>query len=118
MSNPAGGAASIVIAVRIVAHSMGPVSEGGQLSQNHWSIYLLLQSGGSYRLNMTTNPAPGQDEGIFETTENADDLTRSCVRYWDFDAVSGLTVAHVLGLIAQKGRQRYRMTGSGVGCRH
>lgn len=41
-----------VTKVRVVTHTMGPVIPGGQLSQNHWSIYLLTPDAGSTRLNM------------------------------------------------------------------
>lgn len=111
-------AALVVEKVRVVAHTMGPVVPGGQLSQNHWSIYLLAQGGGSVRLNMATNPDRREDKGVFTVTRHAYDLTNSAVRCWDFAAITRFTVGDVLRLIARKGRQRYRMTGNGVGCRH
>lgn len=108
----------VVEKVRVVAHTMGPVTAGGQLSQNHWSIYLLTQGGGSVRLNMATNPDPREDKGVFTVTRHAYDLTNSAVHCWDFLAIKHFTVGDVLRLIGRKGRQRYRMTSSGVGCRH
>jgi len=67
---------------------------------------------------MATNLNSGEDIGIFSATRYEYELTNTVVRYWDFAATAGLTVGHVLRLIAQHGRQRYRMTGTGVGCRH
>ncbi|KAJ4538958.1 hypothetical protein HRR78_007883 [Exophiala dermatitidis] len=49
---------------------MGPVAPGAQLSQNHWSIYLIIKGGGSVRLNMETDPTPGKHEGIFKVTRH------------------------------------------------
>lgn len=108
----------VVEKVRVVAHTMGPVTAGGQLSQNHWSIYLLTQGGGSVRLNMAANPQLHEDKGIFTVTRHAYDLTTSAVRCWDFPAVKHFIVGDVLRLIQRKGRHRYRMTTNGVGCRH
>ena len=38
--------------VRVTVHFLGPVATGGQLSQNHWTIELLLLKG-SIRLDMS-----------------------------------------------------------------
>lgn len=108
----------VVEKFRVVAHTMGPVTAGGQLSQNHWSIYLLTQGGGSVRLNMATKPEHQEDKGTFTVTRHAYDLTTSAVCCWDFSAVRHCTVGDVLRLIQRKGRHRYRMTLGGVGCRH
>ena len=40
----------LVKTVRVVVHTTGPA--GPTISDNHWSIYLLLHAGGSVRLNM------------------------------------------------------------------
>jgi len=40
----------VVTQLRVVVHTMGPV--GSAISDNHWSIYLLIGNGGSVRMNM------------------------------------------------------------------
>ncbi|EHY60709.1 hypothetical protein ABEF92_000304 [Exophiala dermatitidis] len=97
---------------------MGPVAPGAQLSQNHWSIYLIIKGGGSVRLNMETDPTPGKHEGIFKVTRHQYEMTTSCVRHWDCPATDNITVGRILKLIGEKRRNRYRMTPTGVGCRH
>ncbi|EXJ59457.1 uncharacterized protein A1O5_12082, partial [Cladophialophora psammophila CBS 110553] len=62
---------------------MGPVAPGAQLSQNHWSIYLVAKEGGPMRLNMETNTSPGTGEGIFRGTRHQYDLMSSQVRHWE-----------------------------------
>ena len=107
----------IVEQVRVVAHTMGPVVQGGQLSQNHWSIYLLTAGGGSVRVNMA-QMRPTDDNGTMSVTRHTYTESNSAVKFFDFPATNGVNVGRVLRLFQQKGRQRYRMTGTGVGCRH
>ena len=107
----------VVEMVRVVAHTMGAVVHGGQLSQNHWSIYLIVEGGGSVRLNMAIT-TPSDDTGKFSVTRHQYTETQSAVRYFDFAAGDSITVGHVLCLIQDKARHRYRMTPTGVGCRH
>lgn len=40
----------VVETVRVMVHTVGPIAFGGQLSSNHWSKYLLVQSGCSVHL--------------------------------------------------------------------
>ena len=108
----------VVEKVRFVAHTLGPVAPGAQLSQNHWSVYLLVKGGGSVRLNMATNDRAGDDNGVFTVTRHAYALTTSAVRHFDFAVAKDVTVGRILRLIGEKRRQRYRMTPTGVGCRH
>ena len=96
----------VVETVRVVAHTMGPVVPGGQLSQNHWSIYLLIESGGSVRLNMTIT-GPSDDTGKFSVTRHQYTETMSAVRYFDFATVNNITVGHILRVIQEKTRHRY-----------
>ena len=108
----------VVHEVRIVAHTIAPVAPGAQLSQNHWSYYLLVRGGGSVRLNMATNPSPTNHDGVFTVTRHQYDLTTSAIKSWDFSAKPNITVGMILRLLRDKGRLRYRMTSNGVGCRH
>lgn len=104
--------------VRIVAHTMGPVAPGAQLSQNHWSIYLVVGESASVRLNMIPSTKEGDDKGIFHVTRHLYTLTNSAVRYFDFGVANKMIVRQVLDLIASKKRHQYIMTPTGVGCRH
>ena len=45
----------VVTQARVVVHTTGPLSPNTLMSDNHWSIYLLLTGGGSLRLNMRAN---------------------------------------------------------------
>ncbi|OAX81502.1 hypothetical protein ACJ72_04160 [Emergomyces africanus] len=106
----------IVVKVRFVVHTMGLA--GWDKSRNHWSIYLILQGEtSSVRLNMSL--ANGGDEnGIFSATSHPYALSDSRLTYFDYGTCAGLKVGHCLQLIQAKGRTRYRMTGSGNGCRY
>ena len=106
-----------VVKLRVVAHTMGPVVPGGQLSQNHWSIYLLSPDGGSVRLNMEWIRGAANDKGKFTVTKHAYAKTNSAVRIFDYDVVSGTKVQSFLKIIGDKKRQNYKMTPTGVGCR-
>ncbi|KAJ4621268.1 hypothetical protein HRR85_001478 [Exophiala dermatitidis] len=90
---------------------MGPVAPGAQLSQNHWSIYLIIKGGGSVRLNMETDPTPGKHEGIFKVTRHQYEMTTSCVRHWDCPATDNITVGRILKLIGEKRRNRLTIIG-------
>ncbi|KAF1962872.1 hypothetical protein CC80DRAFT_487324 [Byssothecium circinans] len=104
--------------VRVVCHTMGPVVPGGQLSQNHWSIYLVTQ-GGSVRINMTLQtPDSNDDTGVLQISFLPYELSTSATAYWDFQAAQNATVWHFTNNITAKRRQRYRMAENGVGCRY
>jgi hypothetical protein len=63
-----------VTLVRVVAHTTG--AAGPTISDNHWSIYLVLpNSGGSVRINMRADH--GNPTGILEWTSQAYALTNS-----------------------------------------
>ena len=100
--------------IRFVAHTEGPVIPGGQLSQNHWSLYLLVH-GGSVRLNMAAQE--GTDVGKFTVTRHAYTQSNSAVRLFDYEPMRQVTVGDVLGLVREKNRHQYTLTPTGVGCR-
>ncbi|RMZ80607.1 hypothetical protein DV738_g2543, partial [Chaetothyriales sp. CBS 135597] len=106
-----------VTKVRVVAHTLGPVIPGGQLSQNHWSIYLLNPDEGSVRLNMEWIEGTVGDKGTFTVKRYSYALTMSAVQSFDYDVKSDIKVHSFLELIGQKRRQNYKMTPTGVGCR-
>ncbi|KAJ4525248.1 hypothetical protein HRR83_000924 [Exophiala dermatitidis] len=96
---------------------MGPVVPGGQLSQNHWSIYLLGPDGGSVRLNMELSPSVAGDKGRFTVTKHAYAHTTSAIQVFDYDVAQNTKVQSFLQVLGNKKRQNYKMTSTGVGCR-
>ena len=104
-----------VVKLRFVVHTMGLA--GWDKSRNHWSIFLLFEGEtSSVRLNMSL--AAGSDEnGTFSAALHGFILSNSTLMYFDYNACPGLKVGHCINLIRTKHRDRYRMTGSGNGCR-
>jgi len=101
--------------VRVVVHTLGPA--GPTISDNHWSIYLLLGGNeGSVRINMRADP--GYIDGILEWTKQAYLLTNSAIRHWDFPKAKTFRVCDVAEHIRDAGRFRYDMSGGGSGCRY
>ena len=105
-----------VQSVRVVVHTLG-IWPNGTLSDNHWSIYLLLKNNdSSVRMNMKAeldNP-----KGILEWSPNlAYTLSTSAIRHWDYAFNLGVTVAKVYDLIMGNRRDQYMMSGGGSGCR-
>ncbi|MCJ1440496.1 MAG: hypothetical protein MMC23_000980 [Stictis urceolatum] len=117
-SDPATNISQInVIKLRVVAHTMGPVIPGGQVSQNHWSFYLLIPDGGSVRINMEWKPDSPDDRGKLGIIKHTYAQTTSAVRTFDYDVHRNARVASFLQIIGNKRRQNYKMTPTGVGCR-
>lgn len=104
----------VVQYVRVVVHTLGPA--GPSISDNHWSIYLLLANNNSVRINMTAEP--GFIDGTLKWTQQSYLLTTSAIRYWEFPVSQGVQFRHIANLIHQLGRQRYDMSGGGSGCRY
>lgn len=101
--------------VRVVVHTLGPA--GPTISDNHWSIYLILANGqDSVRMNMRADP--GYVNGVLSWTRQQYILTQSAIRHWDIPVAQGVQVRQIAGLIYQQGRQRYDMSGGGSGCRY
>ena len=105
-----------VSSVRVVVHTLG-VWPNRMMSDNHWSIYLLLtDEDGSVRINMTAEL--GDPKGRLEWSPNLGyALSASAIQYWDYSLDSGLTVAKVYNLIIGNRRDEYLMAGGGSGCR-
>jgi hypothetical protein len=89
---------------------------GGAVSQNHWTIYLIVP-GGSVQLNMKTSTNPNTRCGIFEVGERAYEKSNTAVRWFDLPAASGLLVDSVEREIRSQRWDQYDMTEGGVGCR-
>lgn len=98
-----------VIAVRVVAHTMGALTPGGQLSQNHWSIYLLVPTG-SVRLNMTLrNTNTNVDTGALQISNHEYQRSMSATSYWDLGVAQNAAVWHFTNNVLINNRQNYRM---------
>lgn len=102
--------------IYIVVHTMGPVSD--IISDNHWSVYLVLDSvrDSSVRLNMIQL----QDEdptGTLQWSWLPYIRTTSAIKTFPFPTIDGLCVCHVAEMIYQQGRHRYSFSGGGSGCR-
>lgn len=110
---------SEVITFRVVVHTArnAAKTEDGR-SANHWSIFLLLAGQtASVRLNMSN--VDGADEfGTFGVTSHEYLLSQSQLDHFDYPVAPGRKVHDFCHLIDSKGRNRYRMTGLGNGCRH
>lgn len=105
----------IVSTFRVVAHTIGPVVAGGQLSQNHWSIYLLTLTG-SIQLNMELADTT-INSGELKVKEHGYVKSNSAVKFWDVGAAPNIKAGWIRQLIQNKGRDRYYMDENGVGCR-
>jgi hypothetical protein len=84
----------LVSTFRVVVHNIGPVAPGAAVSQNHWTIYLLIPTG-SVQLNMKTNTNASISRGIFEVREHTYEQSNSAVRYFDLPAAQGALVDYV-----------------------
>ena len=103
----------IVTSVRVVVHTTGSWPNG--MSDNHWSIYLLLQTDSSVRMNMTAEL--DDPEGSLVLSSLGYGLTTSAIRNWDYPTTPGASVAQIYQLLLSKGRDQYSMSGGGSGCR-
>ena len=107
----------IVDEVRVVVHTLG-AWPNGLMSDNHWSIYLLLaHKGGSVRMNMTAEADDPKG-----TLKWSPDLvytdTASAIQRWDYKLHPGVTVGNVYRMVMEWGRDQYSMSGGGSGCRY
>lgn len=103
----------IVTHARVVAHLSQDL--GGGVSENHWSVYLLLEDETSIRMNMAAG-----DDGIgrLEFTPYNYQLTTSALRHWDYAMVAGVPVSYIYTMTYNFGRDRYQFSGGGSGCRY
>ncbi|PGH27217.1 hypothetical protein AJ80_01174 [Polytolypa hystricis UAMH7299] len=102
--------------IRVTMHTTGKFFESDTPSGNHASIFLLTGNGTSVRLNMT-KAGPTDTIGTYTEDRCLYDKSRSSLHDIDLRAVTGLTLEHVTRLIVTKGRHKYRLAPSGVGCR-
>ncbi|KUJ21208.1 uncharacterized protein LY89DRAFT_577813, partial [Mollisia scopiformis] len=116
MSAPANNRdKSIVTHARVVAHLSQ--NFGGGNSENHWSVYFLLQGRGSVRMNMFT-PKYGVKEGRLELSIYDYELPTSALKHWDYKMTEGKTFEDVRDFVSKNRRHHYDFSGGGSGCRY
>lgn len=107
----------IVERARVVAHTLGQLGPQTPMSNNHWSVYFVLaDNGGSVRANMRAE---------FDDPKGFLDwlplllytLPNSAVKYWDYQLVEGISAGVIYQFLIDNGRDQYRMSGGGYGCR-
>ena len=59
----------------------------------------------------------GNPEGILEWSSLSYTRPNSAIIHWDYDLFEGISVGMIYLLIICNGRDRYRMSGGGSGCR-
>ncbi|KAG9231499.1 hypothetical protein BJ875DRAFT_498264 [Amylocarpus encephaloides] len=111
----------IVKSVKVVVHTTGAIGPNTPMSNNHWSIYLLLANNkGSLRLNMRAEwddtTEAWNTTGILECSTHAYTLTHSAIGSWDY-TVPDVTVGWICTLLWNEERDTYDMSGGGSGCR-
>lgn len=105
--------------VRLVTHTQGPVGDQG-MSENHWSIYLLVDSNKSVRLNMSAEPS--YIDGNFSYTAHDYQESRSSIRAWDYAAIGPFTAGQAIAVLLSYGMTGticlvvVRVVGSGCEC--
>lgn len=105
-----------VQAIRVTVHTTGLFFESDTRSGNHASIFLLTSDGNSVRLNMT-KAQPTHTMGTYIVHHCTYRESTSSLGNFDLHVKEGLTVKDVLSLVHAKGRDRYRLAPSGLGCR-
>jgi len=91
--------------VRVVAHTTGPFSEGTQMSDNHWSMYLLTSGNSSVRVNMAADR--GYITGQLLVTNHQYILSNSRLQHWDFAVNNGITLGCALRFCKQELPRRH-----------
>jgi hypothetical protein len=104
----------IVTYARVVVHFS---QDAGGISENHWTVYLLLQDETSIRMNMTATEY-GNPRGTLEWASYSYQLTNSAIDNWDYAMAEGVTLQMVSDLVYNWGRDQHQFSGGGSGCRY
>ena len=105
----------VVVGVRVVTHTLG-AWPNGIMSDNHWSIFLILAGAtASVQANMTAEGDDPTGKLIWSDRKYID--SKSSIKFWDYPTVSGVTVKKIHELIYGYKRNYYDMSGGGSGCR-
>jgi len=99
--------------IRVVVHTGYALDQ----SDNHWSIYLLLQDGGSVRANMVSSEY-GVTVGRLDWSYLQYALSTSAIQHWDFQVTPVIQVLTIATTIYENNRHQYRFSGGGSGCRY
>ncbi|KAH8802541.1 hypothetical protein F5884DRAFT_887183 [Xylogone sp. PMI_703] len=112
------GDTRIVESARVVVHTLGQLGPRTPMSDNHWSIYLILADNkGSVRVNMRAEFDDPQ--GILDWEPSLPfTLPYSALNYWDYQLREGISVGWIYRLLISNGRDQYRFSGGGYGCRY
>lgn len=105
----------IVQTVRITVHNTGQL-QNSQCSDNHSSIYFLLQEGRAVQLNMRTEP--GYIDGVYEITARQYQQSQSAIRQFDYRPAVAFTPGQVDELLKDEDFDEYTFTNGGIGCRY
>lgn len=100
--------------IRVVCHTLGPVANTA-MSENHWSLYLIMGPNRSVRFNMRAEY--GDPQGMMDVTSHNYAVTESEIRHWDYPAIRHLTVRMTYTTIITARFHCYLMSGGGSGCR-
>lgn len=101
----------------VVVHTLGAISP--HLSDNHWSIYLKLQSHEQKSVRMNIRQLQDDDPtGTLIWSELDYWITHSAIKAWEFRVPQGLCVSHVAQLVYDNDRDKFEFSGGGSGCRY
>jgi hypothetical protein len=68
-------------------------------------------------MNMVA-PEYGDPQGRLDLSTYNYQLTTSALKHWDYTMAEGLKFKDVRDLVLSYGRERYRFSGGGSGCRY
>lgn len=102
--------------VRVVMHTTGPMAPGSLASENHSSLYCLLDEGQSYQFNMY---AQGNDPtGRLYHGRRDYQLSHSAITFFDYSVIVAFTPRNVHELLADQGLLAYTFRDGLMGYRH
>jgi hypothetical protein len=108
MSEPTRHLDRRVSRARVVVHESGEY-------ENHWTVFLILNSRTSVRINMTAER--GYITGELRITDHDYISSSSAIQFWEYEVADNIRVSHFISLIIENDRQFYNMSGGGSGCR-
>ena len=95
----------IVTTIRIMTEAWDRLYLEGY-HDNYWSIYLLLEEGGSFCIDML-DPNDPRDNGMINFSESQDIDTPSRITYKDYDCIREVSVSEIVNLIYDKETDGY-----------
>jgi hypothetical protein len=101
--------------IRNTVHNTGQLVNS-QCSDNHSSLYFLLQNSKAVQLNMRTEP--DYVDGVYEMTPRDYQQSRSEIIHFDYPVLRPLTAQYIDSVLRYEGFHDYTFTDGGVGCRY